>query len=83
MVPITIDEFIATTIKNNKNMNKSELKASLKEAVKKKKNGNTCVNCGSPIWAIGSAICGWNGCFSCIIGESDSSEDYEIDEVIE
>ena len=33
------------------------------------------------MWAAGTAIVGWNGCFNCITGESDNSEDYEIDSV--
>lgn len=37
----------------------------------------TC-HCGSPIWAVGSALCGSSLCFSCITGEADCSYDYEV-----
>ncbi len=37
--------------------------------------------CGQPIWAIGSATVDWDGCFTCITGEADESEDYEIESV--
>ena len=32
----------------------------------------------SEIWAIGSAIGDFDGCFTCITGEGDDSGDYEI-----
>jgi hypothetical protein len=37
--------------------------------------------CGEPIWATGTAIVGWNGCFTCISGENDDSEDFEIEDL--
>ena len=79
--PISIDEFIKNTIKNNPKENMADLRKALTHAVNAKKNGAKCGNCGQPIWAAGTAIVGWNGCFSCITGESDNSEDYEIDNV--
>jgi hypothetical protein len=36
-------------------------------------------HCGEPIWVIGSAEAG-HACFTCITGEADPSEDYEIAE---
>lgn len=80
-VAITIDEFIKSYKKNNPKENSSDLKKALIEVVDKKKNGCKCMICGQPIWAIGTAIVDWNGCFTCITGEADSSEDYEIDSV--
>ena len=79
MVSISIEQFAKSYVKNNKEVNLQETKESLKVAAEHKQNGATCITCGSPIWAIGTAIVGWNGCFTCITGESDSSEDYEID----
>jgi hypothetical protein len=39
-----------------------------------------CIVCGNtPIWAACSCIVEWAGCFSCITGESDASEDYEVE----
>ena len=50
----------------------------LKETLKRKNEGACCQVCGQSIWAIGSAIGGFDGCFICITGESDDSDDYEI-----
>ena len=78
---ISIDDFVKNTVKNNKDINKKELQESVKDAVKAKRNGAKCICCGNTIWAVGTSIVGWNGCFACITGETDTSEDYEIDEV--
>ncbi len=55
-------------------MKAGELKRNLEEFKKRKIQGELC-NCGNPIWIIGSAITG-KGCFTCITGESDCSDDY-------
>ena len=80
-VPITIDEFAKSYSKNNPSEKNSNIRAALIETVQAKKNGAKCGQCGQPIWAIGSAVVGWNGCFTCITGEADCSEDHEIDSV--
>ncbi|WP_085505215.1 hypothetical protein [Thalassobacillus devorans] len=80
MVPISIDSYVNKHCKSNPGEEPNKLKKRLKEAVNNKKNGASCFNCGQEIWAIGSAIA-YQGCFSCITGEADGSEDYEIDEV--
>jgi len=79
--PISIDEFVKKHIETNPDENADDLRASLVETVNNKKNGGKCKQCGQAIWAIGTAISGWNGCFTCITGEADCSEDYEIDSV--
>jgi hypothetical protein len=81
MHPISIDRFAKMTVKDNPDENLADLKLRLEEAVERKKAGARCWQCGQPIWAIGSAIVGHNGCFTCITGEADHSDDYEIDEV--
>lgn len=81
MYPITIDEFVKKTISNNKDISSEQLKHQLSIAINKKKQGVKCSVCGNTIWAIGTAMCGWNGCFSCITGETDDSDDYEIDSI--
>jgi hypothetical protein len=81
MVSISINDFTKSYVKSNKGEDLQEIKKKLKAAVTNKNAGAVCITCGSPIWAIGSAIVEWNGCFTCITGESDSSEDYEIDVV--
>lgn len=77
-VPITIDEFIKSYKKNNPKENSDELRKALVRAVEAKKTGAVCNVCGRPIWAIGS-VTGTYRCFTCITGEADNSEDYEID----
>ena len=69
---ISIEEFADGVVKNNKDTNRKELIASLREALAAKKSG-------APIWAAGSAITGTNMCFTCTTGEADDSEDYEIE----
>ncbi|MCM2534315.1 hypothetical protein NDK43_27440 [Neobacillus pocheonensis] len=81
MISISINEFAKSYVKNNKSEDLQEIKKKLKSAAENKRAGAVCITCDSPIWAIGSAIVEWNGCFTCITGESDSSEDYEIVEV--
>ena len=66
------------TLLNDQHEVSGKVKETIAEA---KKSGVKCSNCGRPIWAIGSALEGWDGCFTCITGESNSSEDYEIDTV--
>lgn len=73
---ISIDDFVAKTMKSNPGLNAKELKKSLTEFKKRKIQRELC-DCGNPIWIIGSAIIG-KGCFTCITGDSDCSEDYEI-----
>jgi len=80
-VPISINDFLVSYKKTNPNENHQDFKQNLEQTVTAKKDGAECMQCGQPIWAIGTAIVGWNGCFTCITGESDSSEDYEIDRV--
>jgi len=79
--PISIDDFIKAHKKNNPTEDMKEYRANLEQAVNAKKSGAVCSQCGNPIWAIGTGTVGWNGCFTCITGEADSSEDYEIDSV--
>lgn len=81
MVPISIEEYVELHLKSNKDESKEALVKRLKDAVERKKSGAKCQICGQPIWAIGSAIA-FEGCFTCITGETDDSEDYEIDEVL-
>ena len=78
MIAISIERFADMTVENNPDMNIAQLTKSLKEAAKRKREGATCMICGSPIWAAGSAITGQNMCFACTTGEADDSEDYEI-----
>ena len=76
--PIALDDYINKHIAANPSDNRSELTANLKAALKAFKAGAKC-SCGNPIWVIGSAVTG-HACFTCITGEADASEDFEIDE---
>ena len=80
-LPISMNDFLKSYKKNNPKEDIENLREVLSATIEAKKNGATCNQCGQPIWAIGSAIVGWNGCFTCIAGEADNSEDYEIDSV--
>jgi hypothetical protein len=79
--PISIDAYLQSHKKNNPGENIGDLRKALIATVKSKKEGAVCHQCGQPIWAIGTAVVGWNGCFTCITGEADPSDDYEIDSV--
>ena len=81
--PISIDDFLKGYFNTNPAEKKdaANIRENLVASVADKKAGAKCNICGQPIWAIGTAIVGWNGCFTCISGEADNSEDYEIDSV--
>ena len=68
---ISIEEFADGVVKNNKDANRRELIAALRESLAAKKNGARCMICG--------ASTGTNMCFTCTTGEADDSEDYEIE----
>ena len=61
---ISIEEFADGVVKNNRDANRKELIAALRESLAAKKNGAGCMICGVPIWAVGSAITGTNMCFT-------------------
>jgi hypothetical protein len=79
MVRITVEKFAKRYVEGNQGEKIEDVKSRLKAALNEKKNGGKCQACGSPIWAIGSALGGFQGCFTCITGESDDSEDFEVE----
>jgi tRNA U34 5-carboxymethylaminomethyl modifying GTPase MnmE/TrmE len=79
-VPITFDEYIEKHLESNPSAKEADLRKHLKSAVDAYKNGIKC-SCGNDIWVIGSASVG-NSCFTCITGESNPTDDYEIDSAI-
>jgi hypothetical protein len=81
-IPISIEEYIKLHTKSNPKANTKKIEDALKAALEDYKKGATCSNCGNPTWVIGSALAGWNACFSCITGEAMSDDDYEIDEAM-
>ena len=74
-VPIELHDYVRGFLKSNRGETAKAVTARLQSALKA---GARC-RCGSPIWVIGSAEAG-NACFTCITGESDPSQDYEIAE---
>jgi len=79
--PISIDDFLKSYKKTNPQEDVDSLREVLIATVQSKKDGAVCTQCKQPIWAIGSSIVGWNGCFTCISGEAENSDDYEIERV--
>lgn len=79
MQPISIKKFADMIMKNNRGYNRRELIDAFTATLEDKRAGAACMICGAPIWAAGSAITGSYMCFTCITGEADDSEDYEIE----
>ena len=77
-VPIQIADYVKMHLESNRGENAADVTARLRSALEAYKAGHRC-SCGAPIWVIGSAETGLI-CFTCITGESDPSEDYEIAE---
>ncbi len=77
-VPIQLDEYVKLHLQSNPGENAADVTARLRSALADYKAGRRCY-CGAPIWVIGSAEAGLM-CFTCITGESEPSEDYEIAE---
>jgi hypothetical protein len=74
---ISVKNFIEKYKMANPKEDIKKLKGDILYFYELKKQGLAC-DCGNPIWVIGSAIVG-KGCFTCISGESDTSNDYEIE----
>jgi len=81
MIPISIHEIVEKIAKENPDTDTKVLTEALTAAVERKKQGERCTFCDEPIWAVGSAVAGTDLCFTCVTGESDSSDDYEIDQI--
>ena len=79
-VPISIDGFLTSYITRNPTEDKEKLRLRLKVMIEAYENGEKC-SCGNDIWVIGSVFVG-KSCFTCITGESNPSDDFEIDSAI-
>ena len=79
-IPISIDGYIKKHLKSNPSDNEKDVRENLSAALSEYNNGIKC-QCGNDIWVIGAAFVG-NSCFTCITGESEPSDDYEIDSAI-
>lgn len=78
MISISIKDFVNKSAEANPGTNIAELTESCKSVLNDKRTGAVCQLCGGEIWAAGAAVTGTYLCFSCMTGESDDSEDYEI-----
>ena len=74
---ISIESFIIKHKKSNSESDVEQLRKDLMHFQQLKTQGVKC-NCANELWVIGSAISG-KGCFTCITGETDCSDDYEIE----
>jgi len=77
---IGLDKYIKLHLKSNPKEKEQEVRAAIKSSLKDYKNGVLC-NCGNEIWVIGSAFVG-NSCFTCITGETNPTDDFELDEAL-
>jgi hypothetical protein len=80
-VPIQLEDYVEKYLACNPGSKRSEVRARLESALDDYKAGARC-QCGSRIWVIGSAEVG-HACFTCITGQAESDEDYEIAEACE
>lgn len=80
VLSISIDEYIALHLKNNPSEKEAELRRNINTALEAFNEGESC-ECGNEIWVIGTAKVG-NSCFTCITGESEETDHYEIDTVL-
>jgi hypothetical protein len=71
-------DYVRMHLKSNPGDKKAEIEAQLQSALAAYKRGKRC-SCGEPIWVIGACQVG-HMCFTCITGEADTDDDYEIDE---
>lgn len=76
--PIKLGDYVRLFLKCNRGAAREEVTARLRSALAAYQAGERC-DCGEPIWVIGSAEAG-HACFTCITGEADPSDDYEIRE---
>ncbi len=75
---ISLEKFIEINNKPKTHVTDEQIE-DIQAAVERRDTGAECFVCGcSPIWAVGSALCGTDMCFTCITGESDAANDYEV-----
>lgn len=81
MVGITLDDYIIQQVEQVPGEGSESCRKRLTHYVELKLKGEPCFVCGATIWAIGSSACDTPMCFTCITGEANDSDDYEIIEV--
>lgn len=80
-IPISIDDYVHLHLVCNPGVDRADLIERLRSALASARAGARC-DCGGPIWVIGSAEVGLT-CFTCITGEVDPIDDYEIAEAFD
>ena len=75
--PVRLEDYVKLHLRANPGVDRADLVQRLESAIAAAKQGARC-RCGAPIWIIGSAEAGLS-CFTCITGEAQPHEDYEID----
>lgn len=78
MINVSIEEYADIVANANSRLERERVVEWLKQSLESKKNGAICIRCGKPIWAAGSAITGRYMCFSCLTGERNDTDDYEV-----
>lgn len=73
---IALDDYVDRHLRTNPDVRREDLKARLEFAIAARRSGKRC-SCGAEIWIVGSAEAGLS-CFTCIAGETNPSDDYEI-----
>jgi hypothetical protein len=76
-IPIGLNEYVDLHLRANAGVERADLVERLQNAIASAERGERC-RCGRPIWIIGSAEAGLS-CFTCITGEAQPDQDYEID----
>lgn len=67
---ISIREFLTLYLYTHPGVDITLLTSRLNAACKEWEHGLTCDCCGKPMWIIGSALCGWRGCHTCMEGRT-------------
>lgn len=74
--PIRMEDYVELHLRANPGDKRAEVIARLEYAIDAYRKGIRC-QCGARIWIIGSAEAGL-ACFTCITGEYEPDNDYEI-----
>lgn len=74
---VELEKYLKIQYKTKEKMD--EHRPIIQHWVELRDNSTPCEVCGcTPIWATGSAMIDDAMCFTCITGESDASDDYEV-----
>ena len=73
---IKLHDYVERHLRANPGERRADVVHGLEKAMDAHRQGVRCA-CGAPIWIIGSSAAGL-GCFTCITGESQPDNDFEI-----